>query len=158
MYRVISCIVGKGCLLWPVCSLDKALLAFALLHFVLQGQTCLLFQVSLDFLLLHYNPLWWKGHLFFFLDMNLSKLWEIVQDRGVWRAIVQGVAKSWIWLSNWTTTVTKKSRWCRPNHCMTNSKITVKADCAVSAYRSSLHLWKLLLSDSQWGGGRAVNL
>ena len=23
------------------------------------------FQVSLDFLLLHSNPLWWKGHLFF---------------------------------------------------------------------------------------------
>ena len=26
-------------LLWPACSLDKILLAFALLHFVLQGQT-----------------------------------------------------------------------------------------------------------------------
>ena len=25
-------------------------------HFVLQGQTCLLFQVSLDFLLLHFSP------------------------------------------------------------------------------------------------------
>jgi len=31
-------------------------LAFALLHFVLQGQTCLLLQVSLDFLLLHSSP------------------------------------------------------------------------------------------------------
>ena len=29
------------------------LLAFALLHFVLQGQTSLLLQVSLDFLFLH---------------------------------------------------------------------------------------------------------
>ena len=29
-------------------SLDKTLLAFALLHFVLQGQICLLLQVSLD--------------------------------------------------------------------------------------------------------------
>ena len=34
------------------------------LHFVLQGQICLLLQVSLDFLLLHSSPLWWKGHLF----------------------------------------------------------------------------------------------
>ena len=33
------------------------------LHFVLQSQTCPLFQVSLDFLLLHFNPLWWKGRL-----------------------------------------------------------------------------------------------
>ena len=33
MCRVISCIVGPGCLQWPVCSLGKTLLAFALLHF-----------------------------------------------------------------------------------------------------------------------------
>ena len=31
--RVISCVVGRGCLL-PVCSLGKTLLAFSLLHFV----------------------------------------------------------------------------------------------------------------------------
>ena len=60
MCRVFSCVVGRGCLL----SLGKSLLVFALLHFVLQGQTCLLFQVSLDFLLLHSRPQWWKGHLF----------------------------------------------------------------------------------------------
>ena len=29
MCRVTTCVVGKGCLLWPVCSLDKTLLAFA---------------------------------------------------------------------------------------------------------------------------------
>ena len=46
--------------------LTKLLLSVALLHYVLQGQTCLLFQVSFDFLLLHSNLLWWKGHLFFF--------------------------------------------------------------------------------------------
>ena len=33
--RVVTCIVGRGCLLWQVCSLGKTLLAFALLHFVL---------------------------------------------------------------------------------------------------------------------------
>ena len=31
MCRVFSCIVGKGCLLWPMSSLGKTLLAFALL-------------------------------------------------------------------------------------------------------------------------------
>ena len=45
-------------------------LAFALLNFVLQGQTCLLFLVSLDFLLLHSNPPWWKGHLFLVLVLE----------------------------------------------------------------------------------------
>ena len=74
MYRVFSCVIERGCLLWPVCSLDKTVLAFALLHFVLQGQICLLLQVFLDFLLLQSNPLWWKGHLFSFLVLVLEGL------------------------------------------------------------------------------------
>ena len=28
------------------------------------------------------------------MDMNLSKLWEIVEDRGAWGATVQGFAES----------------------------------------------------------------
>ena len=58
---------GRGCLVWPMCSLGKA---FGLLHSVLQGQIYLLLQVFLVFLLLHSNPLWWKGYLFgvFVLD------------------------------------------------------------------------------------------
>ena len=38
MCRDISCVLGRWCLLWPVCSLGKNLLSFAMLHFVLQGQ------------------------------------------------------------------------------------------------------------------------
>ena len=53
MCRVISCVFRRGCLL----CLDRTLLAFAQLHFVLQGQTCLLLQVSLDFLLLFQSPM-----------------------------------------------------------------------------------------------------
>ena len=33
-------------------------------------------------------------------DISLSKLWETVKDRGAWRALVHGVAKSSIQLSN----------------------------------------------------------
>ena len=33
------------------------------------------------------------------MDMNLSKLWDIVENRGAWHAVVLGVAKSWVRLS-----------------------------------------------------------
>ena len=44
----ITLVVGRGCLLQPAHSLGRTLLAFALLHSVLQGQICLLLQVFLD--------------------------------------------------------------------------------------------------------------
>ena len=34
------------------------------------------------------------------MGLNLSKLGEIVQNRGAWRAAVHGVTESQTWLSN----------------------------------------------------------
>ena len=53
-------------------SLGKTLLAFALLHFVLQGQACLLLEISLDFLLSHFSP--YNEHDIFFLVLVLEGL------------------------------------------------------------------------------------
>ena len=35
-------------------------------------------------------------------DMNLNKLRELVIERGSWNAVIDGVAKSRTWLSDWT--------------------------------------------------------
>ena len=36
------------------------------------------------------------------MDMNLSKLWEVVEDREDWCASFHGLVKSQTWLSDWT--------------------------------------------------------
>ena len=43
------------------------------------------------------------------VDVNLSRLREMVKDREAWCVAVHGVAKSWIWLRDWTTATTTMS-------------------------------------------------
>ena len=45
------------------------------------------------------------------MNMNLSKLWEIVEDREALHPAVQGVTKIQILLSDWTTTATKYKKF-----------------------------------------------
>ena len=49
----------------------------------------------------------WLDGITDFIYMSFSKFWEIVRDRKAWYAAVLGIAKSWTWVSNWTTTTTE---------------------------------------------------
>ena len=70
MCRVFSCVVGRGCLLWPVCSLGRTLLAFSC--FILYSKAkfacysrC--FSKTYFCIPVHHNE---KGHLFWLLVLE----------------------------------------------------------------------------------------
>ena len=60
------------------------------------------------------------------IDMNLSKVREIMKYREDWHATVHGVTKSWTWLNNWTNS--KKSFFFFFPKCgnISGKKMTVK--------------------------------
>ena len=63
----------------------------------------------------------WSDSITDSVDMNLSKLWETVNDRGTWHTALYEVAKSRTWLSDWTTWV-KWENWYKISHL--NVKVT----------------------------------
>ena len=86
MCRVVSCVVGRRCLLSPVCFLDKTLLACALLHFVLPRSNVPL-TPGISWPALRSSRLWWKEHLFF-----------CVSSRRSWRfSSNHSTSASWHW-------------------------------------------------------------
>ena len=81
---------------------------------------------------------WWDG-ITDSVDMNLSKLQEIVKDRGAWRATVHGVAKSQTRLRDWTTKY--------PTH---KIRDTLDMNTLCSLWSTNVLYKLILLSASHW--------
>ena len=94
------------------------------------------------------------------MDMNLSKLWEIVKDREAWCAAVHGVAKSWTGLSDLTHThiqpeegfpdgVTGKEPNCQ---CRRHKRHGFNSgDRKVMATHSSIFAWRISWTEEPGG-------
>ena len=78
--------------MWRADSLEKTLLLESLRGYRWRGQ----------------QRMKWLDGITDSVDMNLSKLWEMVKDKKTWHALVHGVTKSQTQLSQWTATTTKK--------------------------------------------------
>ena len=126
--RVISCVVARGCLPWSINSLDRTV-SLCPASFSTPSQTCLLLQVTLDFLLLHSNPLRWKGHPFLVLVLEgLVSLLTTIQLQLLqydWLGHILGLL--WYWM---VCLGNKQRSFCcfeiAPKHCPLDSFVDYK--------------------------------
>ena len=82
------------------------------------------------------------------MDMNLSKLQEIVKDREAWRAAVHRVAKSQTWLSNWKAE--DKCFICTGSH-LTLTELLWDKDCSYYHFRDEAQrVPRISLGSQSW--------
>ena len=80
------------------------------------------------------------------LDMNLSKLLELVMDREAWHAVIHGVAKSQTRLSNWTELNYLKIDWEVHGEKLALEKNKGKYKCSICSKKICMYRkwWKMM--------------
>ena len=72
------------------------------------------------------------------IAMNLSKLQEIVEDRGVWCAAIYGVTKSQIWLNDWTTTNHPHTKTKQGHHKTAKLQTNIHDECRCKSLHQNI--------------------
>ena len=91
--RVLSCVVGRGCLLWSVRSLGKTLLAFALLHSVFQGPICLYPRCFLG--------CWVWGQPQLLIHSSLERLKSLSTFANTSNTAINCLVPTYLWVDLW---------------------------------------------------------
>ena len=75
-------------------------------------------------------------------DMGLCELRELVMYRVAWSAVIHGVTKSWIWLSNFHSLAPGKKSYNKPRqHIKKQRQYFANKGPSSQGYGSSSHVW-----------------
>ena len=85
----------------------------------------------------------WLDGITDLIDVNLSELRELVMDREAWCAVIHGVTKSWIWLSNFHSLAPGKKSYNKPRQHIKKQRqyFANKGPSSQSYGFSSSHVW-----------------